>query len=44
VIELVEAVDGILQQQSESDVRYFIENTNRPFSDDQIAQINDLLT
>jgi hypothetical protein len=39
VIELVGAVDGILKQQSESDVRYFIENTIRPFSDEDIDRI-----
>lgn len=41
LIELVGAVDGILQKQSESDVRYFIENSNRSFSDERIARIND---
>jgi hypothetical protein len=41
VIELVGAVDGILQKQSESDTQYFIENTARSFSDDQIARIRD---
>ena len=35
------AVDGILQEQSESDVRYFVENTNRAFSDEQIARIKE---
>ncbi|MBI4775024.1 MAG: hypothetical protein HY788_12745 [Deltaproteobacteria bacterium] len=39
VIELVGAVDGILKKQSESDAGYFIANTRRTFSDDQIARI-----
>lgn len=41
LIELVGAVDGFLQKQSESDVRYFIENSSRSFSDEKIACIND---
>ena len=41
LIELVGAVDGILQKQSESDVRYFIENSSRSFSAEKIACIND---
>jgi len=41
LIELVGAVDGILQKQSESDVRYFIENSSRSFSNERIAHIND---
>jgi hypothetical protein len=39
VIELVRAVDGILQKQSETDTRYFIESANRAFGDNQIADI-----
>jgi hypothetical protein len=41
VIELLGAVDGILKQQSESDVRYFIENSNRSFSDEHIGRVKD---
>ena len=41
VIELVGAVDGILKQQSESDVRYFIENSSRSFSDEDIDHIRE---
>jgi hypothetical protein len=41
VIELVGAVDGILQEQTESDVRYFLENNNRSFTDDEIKRIKD---
>jgi hypothetical protein len=41
VIELVGAVDGILKQQSESDVRYFIENSSRSFSDEDIDHIKE---
>ena len=41
VIELVGAVDSILKQQSESDVRYFIENSSRSFSDEDIDHIRE---
>jgi hypothetical protein len=41
VIELVGAVDGILQKQSGSDVQYFIDNSNRSFSDENIEQLKD---
>jgi len=41
VIELVGAVDGILQKQSEFDCEYFINNTTRSFDDKQIAGISD---
>jgi hypothetical protein len=43
VIELVEAVDGILLKQSVSDVQYFIENTRRAFSGEQIESIQNLV-
>jgi len=39
VIELVGAVDGILQKQSDSDVQYFVENSIRSFSDEYIEHI-----
>jgi hypothetical protein len=41
VIELVGAVDGILQKQSESDVQYFVENSSRSFSDENIEHIKE---
>jgi hypothetical protein len=41
VIELVGAVDGILQKQSKSDVQYFVENSSRSFSDENIKHIKD---
>lgn len=41
LIELVSAVDGILQKQSENDVRYFIENTDRTFSADEAIRLNE---
>jgi hypothetical protein len=41
LIELVGAVDGILQKQSETDVQYFIENSSRSFSDENIEQLKD---
>jgi hypothetical protein len=41
VIQLVGEVDGILQKQSELDVRYFLENTSRTFSNENIEQIKD---
>ena len=41
VIELVGAIDGILQKQSESDVQYFVENSSRSFSDENIEHIKD---
>ena len=39
VIQLVGEVDGILQDQSNSDVRYFLENNNRSFGDEEIRRI-----
>ena len=41
VIELVGAIDGILQKQSESDVQYFVENSSRSFSDENIEHRED---
>jgi hypothetical protein len=41
LIELVGAVDGILQEQSKTDVRYFIDNCARSFSDKDVDRIND---
>jgi len=41
VIELVKAVDGILQEQSESDVRFFLENNSRSFGDEDIKRSKD---
>jgi DNA-binding Lrp family transcriptional regulator len=41
LIELVGAVDGILQMQSAEDVNYFLINCNRPFSDDEIRRLNE---
>jgi len=41
LIELVGAVDGILQVQSAEDVNYFLMNCNRPFSDDEIRRLNE---
>ncbi|MFO7739797.1 MAG: hypothetical protein R6V46_15065 [Desulfatiglandaceae bacterium] len=43
VIELVGAVDGILQKQSESDVHYFRENTNGTFSAEQTESIQNVV-
>ena len=39
VIELVGAVDGILQAQSAADVEYFVKVCNRSFSNDEIERI-----
>lgn len=39
VIELVGAVDGILQNQSAADVEYFLKVCNRSFSEDEIEYI-----
>jgi hypothetical protein len=41
LIELVGAVDGILQEQSKTDVRYFIENCSRSFTDKDTDRITD---
>ena len=43
LIDLVIAVDGILQAQSASDSNYFITNCERSFSDVQVASIQDLM-
>jgi hypothetical protein len=43
LIDLVVAVDGILQAQAASDSNYFISNCERSFSDEQIASIQDLI-
>ena len=39
LIELVVAVDGILQAQSEHDAQYFVSNCSRAFSTDEVTQI-----
>jgi hypothetical protein len=39
LIELVGAVDGILQQQARADADYFIEICGRTFSPDEMARI-----
>jgi len=39
-IELVGAVDGILNMQAASDTRYFAENCGRPVNDDEAAAVN----
>jgi len=39
-IELVAAIDGILQQQSAQDAHYFISNCNRIFSADEVESIS----
>lgn len=39
LIQLVGAVDGILQAQTASDARYFIENIDRPFSNEEATRI-----
>jgi DNA-binding Lrp family transcriptional regulator len=39
VIELVAAVDGILQAQSGADAEYFLKNCGRSFSEDEIERI-----
>lgn len=41
LIELVGAVDGILQMQRAEDVNYFLINCNRTFSDDEIRRLNE---
>ncbi|MDX9788150.1 MAG: hypothetical protein RBT11_15320 [Desulfobacterales bacterium] len=43
VIDLVTAVDGILQKQCEYDIRYFIQNTRQSFFEDQIARMQAVL-
>ncbi len=43
LIDLVEAVDGILQKQSEFDGSYFVRNTARAFDDYQFSSVKDLL-
>ena len=41
LIELVAAVDGILQGQAGADVDYFLANTGRDFTDEQVASIRE---
>ena len=43
LIELVGAVDNILQKQSESDVRYFVENSRRSFNEKDMDRIKKTL-
>jgi hypothetical protein len=43
VIELVGAVDGILQEQSRSDADYFLQNCDRSFTEEQIMSIKSCL-
>jgi len=43
VIELVRAVDGILQEQSVGDAEYFLKTVTRSFSNDQIELIKSVL-
>jgi len=40
VIELIGAVDGILQAQSKSDSEYFLKISDRSFSEDEVVRIN----
>jgi hypothetical protein len=40
LIELVGAVDGILQKQAAADAKYFLDIASRAFNDDEIRQIN----
>jgi len=43
LIELVSAVDGILQAQSQSDAEYFVHNTDRTFKQGEVKDIMDSL-
>lgn len=43
LIELVAAVDGLLQVQAASDVDYFLRNCKRPFSGDEAKKIRTLV-
>ncbi len=43
LIELVSAVDGILQAQSRSDAEYFVNNTDRTFKQDEMLEIKGTL-
>jgi hypothetical protein len=43
LIELVAAVDGILQAQSRQDTRYFIANCGRAFSVEEVATIEQVM-
>ncbi|MDH3914810.1 MAG: hypothetical protein OEU49_02610 [Chromatiales bacterium] len=39
LIELVAAIDGILQAQAEADVKYFCLNCDQPFTEDEISKL-----
>lgn len=41
LIQLAVAVDGLLQMQAEEDTRYFVENCERSFTDEQKQMIHD---
>lgn len=43
LIELVGAVDNILQKQSDSDVRYFVENSRRSFNEKDMDRVKNTL-
>ncbi len=43
LIELVVAVDGILQAQSEHDAQYFVSNCGRPFNSEEVGKIQAVL-
>jgi hypothetical protein len=43
VIELIGAVDGILQAQSKSDAEYFFKISDRSFSEEEVARMKDCL-
>jgi hypothetical protein len=43
VIELVGAVDGILQAQSKSDAEYFLKRSDRSLSEEEVARLKDCL-
>jgi hypothetical protein len=43
VIELIGAVDGILQAQSKSDAEYFFKISDRSFSEDEVVRMEDCL-
>ena len=43
LISLVGAIDGILQAQSVADAKYFIDNANESFNDEEKNQIRDLV-
>jgi len=43
LIELVGAVDGILQIQSKQDAEYFVANCDRPFSVDDLTMVKDVI-